>query len=76
MECPILGLMGGADPMIPADDVNAFKDALEAAGVKHEIVSYEGAPHSFFDRTYDEHKAACDDAWRRILAFVDANRVK
>jgi carboxymethylenebutenolidase len=74
MKAPILGLMGGADPMIPADDVNGFKDALKAAGVEHEIVSYEGAPHSFFDRTYDEHKGACDDAWRRILAFVEANR--
>jgi carboxymethylenebutenolidase len=73
MECPILGLMGGADPMIPETDVQEYRDALKAAGVKHEVISYPGAPHSFFDRSFDEHKEACDDAWRRILAFVKEN---
>ena len=71
MKAPILALMGGADPMIPAEDVSQLKSALDAAGVENEVVTYEGAPHSFFDRTYDEHKEACDDAWRRILAFID-----
>jgi carboxymethylenebutenolidase len=74
MKCPILGLMGGADPMIPEADIQGFRDALKAAGRNDEIISYPGAPHSFFDRTYDEHKAACDDAWTRILAFVNKNR--
>ena len=73
MECPILGLMGGADPMIPETDVEEFRKALNAAGVKNEVITYPGAPHSFFDRSFDEHKAACDDAWTRILAFVAEN---
>jgi carboxymethylenebutenolidase len=34
---------------------------------------YEGAPHSFFDRSFDQWKDACDDAWRRILAFTKAH---
>jgi carboxymethylenebutenolidase len=34
---------------------------------------YPDAPHSFFDRTFAEHKAACDDAWRRMLDFVKKN---
>ena len=70
IEAPILGLMGGADQGITPDIARAFDDALEAGGVEHEIVIYDGAPHSFFDRTYDEHVEACDDAWRRILQFV------
>ena len=70
IEAPILGLMGGADQGITPDIARAFDDALEAGGVEHEIVIYDGAPHSFFDRTYDEHVEACDDAWRRILRFV------
>ena len=73
MKAPILALMGGADPMIPAEDVKVYEDALNAAGVPNEVVTYEGAPHSFFDRTADEHKEACDDAWRRILGFIEAN---
>ena len=34
---------------------------------------YEGAPHSFFDRGFAEWKEACDDAWRRMLAFIKKN---
>ncbi len=73
MTCPILGLMGGADPMITAADIKEFDSALTGAGVEHELITYDGAPHSFFDRSFDEHKAACDDAWTRILAFVATN---
>jgi carboxymethylenebutenolidase len=68
---PVLGLFGGADTAIPQEDIDAFRDALEAAGVANELVVYDGAPHSFFDRTFDQHRDACDDAWRRILAFID-----
>ena len=73
MTCPILGLMGGADAMITAPDIQAYDEALTAAGVAHELITYPGAPHSFFDRTADQWKDACDDAWTRILAFVKTN---
>jgi carboxymethylenebutenolidase len=69
--CPVLGLFGGADRGIPIGAVETFRAALDAAGVPNELVVYEGAPHSFFDRTASEHAEACDDAWRRILAFMD-----
>jgi carboxymethylenebutenolidase len=71
LEAPILGLMGGADPAISASDVADFERALNAAGVEHELVTYEGAPHSFFDRRNEEHAEASEDAWRRVLEFID-----
>jgi carboxymethylenebutenolidase len=71
LEGPILGLMGGADEGIPPDAVGEFEHALSEAGVEHELVSYEGAPHSFFDRKQDQFAEASDDAWRRVLAFVE-----
>ena len=43
---------------------------LTDAGVEHETVVYEGAPHSFFDRSFAEWKDAGEDSWRRILGFV------
>jgi carboxymethylenebutenolidase len=67
---PLLGLFGGADQGISADQVEAFEHGLEAAGTEKEIVVYPGAPHSFFDRSYDEHAEACADAWRRVLGFL------
>lgn len=75
MSVPVLALMGGADEGIPAADVTAFAEAMRAAGVEHEVITYPGAPHSFFDRKYDEHADASADAWRRILAFVDRYRM-
>jgi len=66
----LLGLFGGADAHITAEQVRAFDQALEQAGVDHEVVVYEGAPHSFFDRTCEQHRDACDDAWRRVLSFT------
>ena len=70
MRAPVLGLFGGDDPGIPASDIVAFDTALTTAKAKHLIETYPGVPHSFFDRTFREHKAECDDAWRRILAFM------
>jgi carboxymethylenebutenolidase len=72
LEAPILGLMGGADQAITADDVADFERALQEAGVEHELVTYPGAPHSFFDRKQEEFADASEDAWRRVLAFIDA----
>ena len=69
MRCPVLGLFGGADKGIPPEH-STRSTSLAAAGVDHEIVTYPGAPHSFFDRCYEEHAEACDDAWRRVLAFL------
>jgi carboxymethylenebutenolidase len=71
IEAPILGLMGGDDRAVSADAVAAFERALTAAGVDHELVVYDGAPHSFFDRKQQEFAEASADAWRRTLEFIE-----
>jgi carboxymethylenebutenolidase len=71
LRAPILGLMGGDDPGIPAEDIAAFDEALDAAGVEHELVTYPGAPHSFFDRKQEEFASESEDAWNRVLAFLE-----
>jgi carboxymethylenebutenolidase len=71
IAAPILALQAGADQNITADDNAALERALTEAGVEHEVVTYDGAPHSFFDRKQEDYAAASDDAWRRTLAFVD-----
>ena len=70
MKVPILALMGGDDPGIPVEHVDAFDHALDEAGVEHEVVVYPGAPHSFFDRKYDEFASESEDAWQRVLRFI------
>ncbi|MGH3137927.1 MAG: dienelactone hydrolase family protein [Gaiellaceae bacterium] len=70
LEAPVLALMGGDDPGIPLEEVDAFGKALDEVDVEHEVVVYPGAPHSFFDRKYEEFAADSEDAWGRVLAFL------
>ena len=70
MECPILALQAGDDQNITAEDNAAFEAALTEAGVDYELVTYEGAPHSFFDRKQEDFADASADAWERVLRFV------
>jgi carboxymethylenebutenolidase len=71
MKAPILALMGGDDPGIAVEDVETFGEALDKAGVEHEVVVYPGAPHSFFDRKYEEFASESEDAWQRVLQFIE-----
>ncbi len=68
---PVLGLFGGADEAISPETVAAFDAALGAAGVDHRIVTYPGAPHSFFDRKLEGYAAESEAAWREIAAFIE-----
>lgn len=61
----------GLDERINAG-IDAYRDALEAAGKTFEIHVYEGVNHAFNNDTasarYD--KTAADLAWRRTVAFL------
>jgi carboxymethylenebutenolidase len=70
MECPVLGIFGGADQNITIDVVQSFRDALIAARVESDIVVEPDAPHSFFDRKQAEFQAQSDDAWSRVRRFI------
>jgi carboxymethylenebutenolidase len=74
IDAPILALQAGADANITAEDNEQFEGALAEAGVEHELVVYEGAPHSFFDRKQEEFAAASEDAWARVLDFLERHR--
>src|SRR5947209_1754991 len=70
MKAPLLLLLAGNDQATTPEDFATFDRELTQAGVPHQMVVYEGAPHSFFDRTFEQHKDASADAWRQMLAFI------
>jgi carboxymethylenebutenolidase len=76
IAAPILALQAGADPNITAADNAAFVEELAAAGVDYELEIYDGAPHSFFDRKYEEFADASADAWQRTRAFIERNAAR
>jgi carboxymethylenebutenolidase len=61
----------GEDERINAG-IPAYKDALTAAGVKHEIHQYPGTQHAFNNDTSEAryNKAAAETAWGRTIAML------
>ena len=51
MKAPVLGLYGGADQGITADQIETMKKALAAAGKTAEFKIYPDAPHGFMPTT-------------------------
>jgi len=72
IKYPALALFGGADQGIPPDQVERFDHSLDTAGVPHTVITYAGAPHSFFDRRASEYATASADAWTQVLGFIKA----
>ncbi len=73
IKVPVLGLYGGEDQGIPAEQVQELDAKLTEAGTEHELVIYPGATHSFFDRRATEFADASADAWGRVLGFIAAH---
>jgi len=74
IKARVLGVFGTRDKGIPPDKVAAFQAALQQAGVRAEIYSYD-AEHAFANPSnpkYDEAGAA--EAWKHVLAFLGALR--
>ena len=74
LASPLLILAAGADQATSQEENAAFVSSLNEAGKVHDFVLYEGAPHSFFDRGFQQWQPECTDAWLRMLGFIDRNR--
>jgi carboxymethylenebutenolidase len=73
ISAPVLAQFGGADQAIPVDAVKDFDEKLDATGVEHKVIIYEGAPHSFFDKRFAEYADASTQSWHQMLDFVKAH---
>lgn len=67
----ILYLTGEDDALIDAGQRRHIRDALQAAGIRHELITYPGTAHAFFwPGTPAFNQKARDDAWSRILTML------
>lgn len=73
---------GDADPMVPPEDVAAFKAEMEAAGARLEFHGYPGVTHAFTNPAADQkaetygvplgyNQHADEDSWARMAAFLE-----
>jgi carboxymethylenebutenolidase len=77
LQTPWLGLFGGEDQSIPADQVELLRDEAKKSAVPTEVVSYPGAGHAFHTDGRDSyHDASAKDGWQRTLAWFDAHMAK
>jgi carboxymethylenebutenolidase len=73
MSAPLLMLLAGADQGTTPEEFEEFAKQVRARGLAVESHTYPGAPHSYFDRSFAEHREACQDSWKRILEFTERN---
>ena len=67
----VLGVYGELDMRINASRADA-ETALTAAGLEHELVTFPGANHAFFNDTGMNYNAtAAAEAWTRVLAWFE-----
>jgi len=72
----LLFLVGDQDQLIPIEQRRDLQDALTAAHVRHEIVTYPDTPHAFFwEGAETFRRAARDDAWQRVQDLLAAELV-
>jgi dienelactone hydrolase len=71
---------GGSDPMITAEQVQSFRQEMDAAGAEYEVVVYDDATHSFTNPDADSIAAkfglpvgynveADNDSWQKMTEF-------
>ncbi len=72
LRCPLLGLYGAEDPLIPPVDLRAFEDALRSAGKPYTLRTFAGAGHAFMnDRRPEAYRPeAASEAFREAVAFL------
>lgn len=79
----VLVLHGEADPLVPPEQVDAFKAEMDAAGVDYEFIGYPGVQHSFtnpgatevgeqFDMPLEYDEEADRHSWEALQAFFES----
>ncbi len=67
----VLIMHGTADNAISMKEFAALAEELEDAKVKHEMITYSGAPHAFTVFDSDRYREDADrKSWRRFLEFL------
>jgi carboxymethylenebutenolidase len=72
LTCPLLGLYGAEDHLIPVVDVEELKRRLAQTKHAHEVHIYPGAGHAFLNDTRPDayRPEAAEAAWGRLVPFL------
>ena len=74
LKVPVLGLYGGKDQGITAENVQAMREALKSSASKSEIIVYPEAPHGFHaDYRPSYRKEDAQDSWTKATAWLKSH---
>lgn len=88
VKARIASFTGEDDPIVPAQQVAAFREEMDKAGVTYKAVTYPGAKHAFtnpdagkygkeFKLPLAYNAEADKDSWKQGMAFLaDAFKAK
>lgn len=74
MDHEVYGTFARQDSGPAPEDVERFEQALDAAGVEHDLHIYDAVDHGFWLRVDDDPEvrtAPALDAWQRLKAYLD-----
>lgn len=83
VKAKVLVLHGAEDPMVPPEQVEAFKKEMEAAEVDYTFIAYPGAKHAFtneaatekgkeFGMAIEYNEEADEKSWEEMTKFLAA----
>jgi carboxymethylenebutenolidase len=74
LQAPVLGIYGGKDTFVTPQVVDDLDRRLTALGKRHAFHTYPQQGHAFFNDTRPEvyDAAAAEDAWKKTVAFLQA----
>lgn len=72
LSCPLLGLYGADDALIPLEQVRTFEERVVRSGQPAEIQVYAGAGHAFVNDTQPERyrPETARQAWESLVPFL------
>lgn len=74
LEHEVYGTFAEMDSGIPPEAVEGFADALDEAGVPHDLHVYDGVGHGFWlwvDEDPEARQEPALDAWQRLKDYLD-----
>ena len=71
LSCPVLGVFGELDQLVPLANVARFKSDLERSGKSYRIRVIAGVPHAWLNSTTPKayHAKEADEAWKTMEDF-------
>ena len=74
LSCPVIGLFGEADPLVPFPEVHRFRELLETHKKSYHIRLFPDTPHGWLNDTVPDRYCPeeAQEAWTVMVSFLNS----